>query len=309
MKISIFGAAGTVGSCAAFAIASGGFADEIVMLDMNKDLLNNHVIDISTAAGITQDMVVRAGNNEDLAGTDIAIIAAGIHFPASTPAIERLERNLPIIIDIGKNIKRYCPGALVITATNPIDLFNFALYSFTGLQREKLIGYNLNDSIRFRIAAAKALGVSASKMEGMVFGEHPAGQVMLFSTLKCDGKPVAADAAFKKRFNHEIEYFLQIIGSSSPRTAGWTTGAGLASVAQEIIRETSHPVPCSVIPDGEYGYRSISIGLAAIINKKGIVKIPEMNLSTSESEELNSAAISLQKGAKTIIKLYQHFKS
>jgi malate/lactate dehydrogenase len=46
MKVSIIGAAGIVGSCTAFAIAIQGLADELVMIDLNRNLLASYVEEI-----------------------------------------------------------------------------------------------------------------------------------------------------------------------------------------------------------------------------------------------------------------------
>ena len=77
IKISIIGAAGTLGSCAAFAIATQGLADELVMLDVKKNLLKCHFTDIETAITGLQNVVIREGVDEDLAGSDVVIVAAG----------------------------------------------------------------------------------------------------------------------------------------------------------------------------------------------------------------------------------------
>ena len=62
MKISIIGAAGTVGSCTAFSIAIGDLAEEIVMLDTVQNRLTKHVNDLNTAM-TGRDIVIRQGKD------------------------------------------------------------------------------------------------------------------------------------------------------------------------------------------------------------------------------------------------------
>jgi malate/lactate dehydrogenase len=50
MKVSIIGAAGCVGSSAAFNIATQGLADEMVLADIRQNWLEHHFIDIVEAA-------------------------------------------------------------------------------------------------------------------------------------------------------------------------------------------------------------------------------------------------------------------
>jgi malate/lactate dehydrogenase len=136
MKVSIVGAAGTVGSCSAFTIAVQGLADEIVLLDTRGNMLMNHVMDISMAALSKNNTIVRAGDYPDMDGTDIVIITAGVHITSATPLRERLGINVPVIQGIARNIEKYCPDAVVITATNPVDLLNYAACFSTSMGRE-----------------------------------------------------------------------------------------------------------------------------------------------------------------------------
>ena len=49
MKVSIIGATGNVGSCAAFNIAIQDLADEIVMIGSRQNVLKSHVVDIDSS--------------------------------------------------------------------------------------------------------------------------------------------------------------------------------------------------------------------------------------------------------------------
>ena len=42
-KVSIIGAAGTLGSCAAYAVATQGLCDELAMFDINENLLKQYL--------------------------------------------------------------------------------------------------------------------------------------------------------------------------------------------------------------------------------------------------------------------------
>ncbi|MFC2069508.1 L-lactate dehydrogenase, partial [Chloroflexota bacterium] len=127
MKITIIGAAGTLGSCAAFNIAIHSLADEIVMIDPRQNELRQHVTDLS--ASLTgQNIIVRTGNDEDMSGSDIVIVTAGAPQEGISSRMELLPHNLPIIRDIARKIKQFCPETVVITATVPVDPpFNIVL--------------------------------------------------------------------------------------------------------------------------------------------------------------------------------------
>jgi malate dehydrogenase len=295
MKIAIIGATGLVGSSAAFAIADQGLADELVMIGNRQNILHSHAMDISAAMTARSDMVVRAGGYENMAGTDIVIIAAGVHFHAAIPVKEKLATNLPIIQTIAKNIKTFCSNAVVITATNPIDILNYAVYLYTSLDRKKLLGYNLNDSIRFRMAIAKALGVKPSAVDCVAIGEHPRAPVLLFSSIRVDGKSIAVNDDIKQRVRQELKNYLASMEAlKAGRSAGWTCAEGLAITVRAIVEDSKKMVPCSIVVDGEYGLKAMSIGLPTIIGREGIHQVPEWKLSTEEQKELETAAHALQ---------------
>lgn len=301
MKITIIGAAGTVGSCTAFNIATHGLADELVMIDLNRNLLMNHVMDISTAALGLQNIVVRAGNEEDLSGSDIVIMAAGVPWRYISSRMELLKDNVPVIQDTAKKIKRFCPDAVVITATNPVDPLNYAMQLSSGLDRKRLIGYGYNDSIRFRIMAAKALSVTPREVDGIVIGEHGENQVLLFSSLQVNGERIPVSEDVKQNIRQEIPKILRSYESlGTGRTAGWTSAVGLTNMVSAITRDTGEVFPCSVVLDGEYGHRGLSIGVPVILGRGGVQQILEWKLAPGERMELEQAISTLKAAAHSV---------
>ncbi len=291
MKVSIIGAAGTVGSATAFAIALQGLADELVLTDQNQGALGNHAMDINTAVGTTQKITVRAGRYEDLGGTDITVICAGIHFAATAPLKDKLTSNIPIMKTIAANLKKYCPRTIILMVTNPIDVLNYVMYLTGYFERNKLLGYNMNDSIRLRTATAKTLNLSPLRVDGIAAGYHPNPNVPLFSSIKVDGKPYLLDAEKQQQIREETKNYLKALDSfGANRTAGWTTAAGIAETVKAIRNDAKMVIPCSAVLEGEYGYKDISIGIPAIIGREGIQKILEWELPPEERRELDPIA-------------------
>ena len=61
MKITVIGAAGTVGSCVTFALINNKLAEEIVMIDPFETGLKGHWMDMVTVAA-AQGIIVKKGN-------------------------------------------------------------------------------------------------------------------------------------------------------------------------------------------------------------------------------------------------------
>ncbi len=283
MKISVIGAAGYVGSNVAVTLALAGLGDELVLVDPYKqNIVIQLAMDTGTAAA-DRGVAVRAGDFADIKGSDIVIVAAGAAQGVIASRMEMLPNNLPIIKDIAENIKKLSPNAIVITATNPVDPLNYAMYRFTGFDRRKVIGYSLNDATRFRMMVAQALGQPTADVEGTVVGEHGESQVLVFSSVKVRGKPVKIDEATKEQVRAEVPQILRRYEElKTGRTAGVTSGAGVKLVVEAIMNDSYRTLRSSVVLDGEYGQKNISIGVPAVLGAGGVKSIVELELAPDE---------------------------
>ncbi len=76
-KISVIGA-GSVGATIANDLMIQGIASEIVLVDINKKKAIGEALDIYQGAPFCSPAIVRAGDYEDTADSDIVIITCGI---------------------------------------------------------------------------------------------------------------------------------------------------------------------------------------------------------------------------------------
>jgi malate/lactate dehydrogenase len=301
LKITIIGAAGSVGAPAAFYLAAQGLADEILMIGgKRQNVLTQHVMDISTAVS-GKDISIKAGTYEDMVGTDIVINTAGVPQGVIKDRMEMLPKNIPLIRDIALMIKKYCPEAFIITATNPVDPLNYATYLTGGFNRKKLIGYSINDSFRFKEMLAAELKVKVSQVDGTVIGEHGSTQVFLFSTARVDGEKVDIDEAMKQRIREKIPNILKRYEElKSGRTAGWTCAIGLARIVESIVEGDGAVIPCSVLLDGEYGLNNLSMSVPVVLGPDGVQDIIELDLAEDEKDGLKITVDTLKSAAKIV---------
>ncbi len=312
MKISVIGAAGCVGSSIAFNIARQGLADEIMVADIRRDWLEHHAIDFFDAAVAGRvDIRINMGTYEDLAGSDIVVMAAGIGVTQGarsrdgqlTSRQHLLPDNLEIIREWAPAVDRYCPQAVVITVTNPADVLNYAAYLLSsGKERRRFLGYTLNDTVRFQIALAEALSVAPSRIEATVVGEHGGSMVPLFISVKVDGKPVALDGDIQAKVRERTgDYLPHMLRLNLPRTSGWLTGVGVVKMIDAIVNDTGEVIPCCVVVDGEYGYRDTSIGLPVALGRQGVRKVIDLQLTPEEKGLLDSSVANVQKSIDYVV--------
>jgi malate/lactate dehydrogenase len=127
---------------------------------------------------------------------------------------------------------------------------------------------------------AAALGIRSSRVRGLVMGEHGHSQVMLWSSLKVDGRPVQVNEEDKAKIQTLPPQTLHDYETLKPkRTAGWTSAVGTATIINAITNNTQELIPCSAILDGEYGCRNMSMSVPAIIGRDGVhyIRIVDMN--------------------------------
>jgi malate dehydrogenase len=306
MKISIIGAAGCVGSSIAFNIVHQKLADELMVADIRRDWLEHHAIDFFDAAVASKiDVRVNMGSYQDLSGSDIVVMTAGIGVTQGarssggelTSRQHLLPANLEIVREWAPAIDRYCPRSIVIMVTNPADVLNYAAYLLSsGKERRRFLGYNLNDTTRFQIALAEALSVAPSRIEATVVGEHGGSMVLLFSSVRVDGKPIKLTEDVRAKIRDRTsDYLPHMLRLNIPRTSGWLTGVGVAKMVSAIVHDTGEVIPCCVVVDGEYGYKGTSIGLPVALGSQGVQKIIDLKLTPEEKKMLDSSVATVRK--------------
>jgi malate/lactate dehydrogenase len=302
MKIAIMGGAGTLGSCIAYTLALKGLTDELVLLDINHNLLLAHIMDISTAITGIQNTKIWAGCDEDLHHSDIVIVVVGVPFISNSSRLDMLRDNLLLMKEIIQKIETYCPEAIVITATNPVDSINLGMFLMsTVLDRKKLLGYNLNDSIRFQMAVAKELGNKSTEVEALALGEHIEALALIFSSIRVNKQPITMSNETKQRLKIEVPNIIKsYINLGINRTAGWTSAAGILQMVESIITDSKRVTPCSAVVNGEYGFKEISIGVPVTLGKKGIDRIIELDLTPDEQRDMDHSATELAKKARVV---------
>jgi L-lactate dehydrogenase len=121
MKIGIVGA-GFVGSTAAYAMVMRGVGTEIVLVDRNHDLAVAQAEDIHHATPFAYPMPINAGDYDALADACVVVLAAGANQKPGETRLELLERNAAVFGDIIPRVLKAAPGAILLVATNPVDV-------------------------------------------------------------------------------------------------------------------------------------------------------------------------------------------
>lgn len=302
-KVTIVGA-GMVGHTTAHWLASQELAD-LVLVDVIEKMPMGKALDLTQALPVSGWDVRVVGSNgyAETAGSDVAVIIAGIARKPGMTREQLLDTNTGIVRGVVEQVIRYSPEAFLVVVTNPLDAMTYLTVKVSGLPRHRVIGESgALDSTRFRAFLAMEAGVSVEDVSAMVIGAHTdkdmvplprfahIGGVPLAQFLSPDR--IAAVVARTRRGGAEIT---ELVGTS----AFFAPGAAIAQMVGAIVRDKKRLIPCSVYLDGEYGERDVCIGVPVILGGGGVEKIVDLPLDAQERTAFKAsvAAVREQLGA------------
>ncbi|MFB6173763.1 MAG: malate dehydrogenase [Halobacteriales archaeon] len=291
-KVSIVGAAGTVGAAAGYNLALRDVADEIVYVDLPEveDRTVGQAADANHGVAYDANTTIRQGTYEDTAGSDVVVITAGKPREPGMTRLDLAEDNAPIIDDIGSSLAEHTDEFVSVTTSNPVDVLNRHLYETGDRPREHVIGFgNRLDSARFRYVLAERFDAPVRNVEATILGEHGDDQVPVFSKVRIDGRDPAFDAEKREAILAELQESAMDVIERKGATE-WGPATGVAHTVEAILRDTGAVLPASVALDGEYGYDDVALGVPVRLGADGVEGVIEWDLAASERDQLDAAA-------------------
>jgi malate/lactate dehydrogenase len=292
-KITIVGGAGGLGSTMAFYIGLAGISREILLIDPQTNVLNTHEIDLRECFVGESLTHIKKGDWKDAKGTDVVIMSASKSGRQVKSRNDYLKANLGLVRGAAKNIKNHAPDAFLISATAPVDAYVMIFLDELKCERNKVCGFCINDSQRFRYALGEALNIEPSRTFGIILGEHGETQVPLFSNVKVDGITKELSLEEKKAAKSYVDNWYPMWQSQdSGRTTTWSSAVGMLNNLKSLGGLKSHmPFMGSVLLDGEYGLKGVALGmpLAAGAGRRwdSIIELP---ISPEEEKALKASA-------------------
>ncbi len=291
-KVSIVGAAGTVGAAAGYSIALDGLADELVFVDIpeKEDETVGQAADANHGTAYDSNTSVRQGTYADTAGSDVVVITAGIPRQPGQTRIDLAGDNAPIMEDIQSSLDEHNDDYVSITTSNPVDLLNRHLYEQGDRPREHVIGFGGRlDSARFRHVLAERFDAPVQNVQATILGEHGDAQVPVFSKVRIDG----TDPEFDEDEKAEILESLQESAMDVIERKGateWGPASGVAHMVEAVLEDTGEVLPASVKLQGEFGHDDVAFGVPVKLGADGVERIVEWDLGTLEHEQMADAA-------------------
>jgi malate dehydrogenase len=290
VKVAIVGGAGGAGASAVFNLALTGHPFEIAVVDARPEMVTSHLMDLEQVLEQSPGASLSSGDGEDVRDADIVVVTASAPLTVNTSRLTYLGDNARIVDSVADLLPPSWPGVVVLV-TNPIDPLVTRFQHRTGLDRARVVGYTINDSLRLRTGLANAFGVPPGEVDAWVLGEHGDACVPLLDRVSVAGvprTPTQAEAA--AAVDYLRTWYVHHVALDSGRSSTWTTGLGVARMVSAIANGTGDLWPSSVVLEGEYGIDGVAVSVPVTLGAGGAETIHEWDLTPDQLSALQAAA-------------------
>jgi len=296
-------------------IGGGQIGGNLALLAAQKELGDVTIFDIPRAEGMVKGKaldlmqlrphdghdsnITGTSDWNDVKGTDVFIITAGIPRKPGMDREDLLGINLGIMKDVATNIKEQAPNAFVIVISNPLDAMVYAFYKVSGFPKNQVVGMaGALDSGRFRTFIAMETGYSVQDVTCMVLGGHGDTMVPVTRLATVGGVPVT-DLISAQRLK-EIEDRTRVAGGEIVKLFGngsafYAPAQSAIEMAESFIRDKKRVIPCASLCEGEFGVDGFFIGVPTVIGSGGVEKVLEFSLTDEEKVGLNKTLDAVKK--------------
>jgi L-lactate dehydrogenase len=298
MKIGIVGS-GMVGSAAGYAMALMGVGTRIVLVDANPAMALAQAQDIAHATPFASTVAIHAGDYPDLEDAAVVVIAAGVSQKPGESRLALLERNVAVFQSVISGIMQHAPNAILLIASNPVDVMTFAAQRISGLPPERVIGSGtILDTARFRSLLGEHLAIAPSSIHAYVLGEHGDSEVAVWSSAMAGSVPIISfadqigrplDQSARERIAEEVRSAAYTIIEGKGAT-WYGIGAGLARVARAIIDDEHALFSVSQVSAEVEGVSDVALSLPRIVGGPGIIANLMPDLDEGERAALKRSA-------------------
>lgn len=308
MKIGVIGA-GMVGATAAYAMVMRGVGREIILVDRDRKLSEAQAQDITHATPFAYPLPVRAGGYEELDGAGIVVLAAGVGQKPGESRLDLLARNAQVFAEILPQVLAVAPDAVLLVASNPVDVMTQIAARLSGLPPGRVIGSGtVLDTARFRGLLGGHLGISPKSVHAYVLGEHGDSEVLCWSGAIAGNAPIddfanAMGRPLTDAVRAEIDRGVRqaayrIIDGKGATYYG--IGGGIARIAQCIEADERAVLAVSMVTARVETVADVALSLPRVIGAGGVITDLRPALDDGEHAALARSAAILKEAVDSV---------
>ena len=298
-KVVIVGAR-HVGSHVALALIQSGEADDIVLIDIDKDKAVGQAYDLDdavTGAACGRDTVIRAGGYEELNDADILVTAFGRSRKPGETRLDMFDDSIRMADEVVSRLKTVDFKGIMINISNPADIICEYIRRAMKWEASRCFctGTSL-ETYRLIRVIGNLTGYARRSIQGFCLGEHGNSGFIAWSTVRINGRPFTDVIKSKPELADtdldELQTRVKRAGDIEVDFKGCTE-FGIANAALMLIRAVFHDQkliwPCSTVLTGQYGEKNVVAGVPCVLGKNGIEEIIEVPLLPEEAEKFHAS--------------------
>ena len=296
--------AGQVGMACAYSMMIQNCFDELILQDINSDRLQGEVMDLMHGVPFVAPVEIKAGTVADVGrDADLVIITAGATQKPGETRLDLVVRNVAIFKQLIPDIVKYCPNAILLIVSNPVDIMTYVTLKLSSFPAARVIGSGtVLDSTRFRTLLAQQMDIDSHSIHAYIIGEHGDSEVPVWSKANIAGVLLydpAEHSAFQELFDRVKNAGYEILkrkGSTS-----YAIGLAATEIVKAILHGQGRVLTVSSLVDDFYGIRDVCLSLPSVVNERGIIKTVNLKLNDTEQQQLIHSAKILQDIFDTLV--------
>ncbi|MBP2331442.1 L-lactate dehydrogenase [Corynebacterium freneyi] len=300
-KVVLIGA-GDVGVAYAYALVNQGIVDHLAIIDIDERKTGGNVMDLNHGVVWAPSRTkVTRGTYADCEDAALVVLCAGAAQKPGETRLQLVDKNMRIFKSIVDEVMASGFDGIFLVATNPVDILSYATWKFSGLPAHRVIGSGtVLDTARFRYMLGEYFDVSPMSVHAYIVGEHGDSELPVLSSANIAGVGLRSKLERNPELHDELEEIFirtrdaayEIIDAKGSTSYG--IGMGLARITRAIFQNQEVALPVSALLRGEYGHEDMYIGTPAIVNRKGIRRVVELELDDYESEQFDKSVATLR---------------
>ncbi|MFP5113601.1 L-lactate dehydrogenase [Bacillaceae bacterium C204] len=311
-RVALIGT-GFVGSSYAFALLNQGITEELVLIDLNKEKAEGDAMDLNHGLPFSPSRTkIWYGSYQDCGEADLIVITAGANQKPGETRLDLVEKNTRIFKGIVEEIMASGFDGIFLVATNPVDILTYAVWKFSGLPKERVIGSGtILDTARFRFLLGDYFDVDTRNVHAYIIGEHGDTELPVWSNADIAGTSISDWSKNKPGFKQSDleQLFLNVRDAAyhiieRKGATYYGIAMGLVRLTKAILRDENSVLTVSTYLDGQYGQNDIYIGVPAVVNRGGVRQVVELNLNEEERAKFENSVNVLKKTMEPVFKSY-----
>lgn len=306
-KVVLIGC-GMVGMSYAYALLNQNVCDELVLIDVDKKRAEGEAMDLNHGLAFSgSNMKIYAGDYRNCADADIVCICAGVAQKQGETRLDLLHRNTEVFKSIVEPVAESGFNGIFLVATNPVDVMTRITCAISGFNPRRVLGTGTAlDTARLRYLLGEYFGVDPRNMHAYVMGEHGDSEFVPWSQAMLATKPVL-ELVNESNGRYTMERLDTV--AEEVRTAAYKIieakratyygiGMALTRITRAVFGNECSVLTVSAMLRGEYGQKSVFVGVPCIVNRNGVQRVLELSLTEKELAAFRTSCKTLNESYK-----------